>query len=258
MPTTLLTNTPPPTPIPTATATPTPQPTLCLPLLLALRLSQRSVVAGGTLTVGIRTAAQARNTVMVQVVKRKTIVTGAARHRRRVTRSMVVYRTARRGTADRHGRFTARLRIAYRLARLAPARLTVTALKGCSSAAATLGLTIRPRSRQPLLTRVTSRYLAATHTLLVGIDTLPRARVTVTVQLVRQKVILAGRGRSRRVVRTVVLYRSTATGTADVYGHLTGALRLRHRPPRAAQALVLVTVSAPPRGRSTRTSPVTL
>ena len=257
-PTTMPTNSSTSTPIPTATDTPTPRPTPCLPLLLTIRLSQRSVVTGGTLMVGIRTAAQARNTVIAQVVARKTIMTGAGRHRRRVTRSIVVYKTARRGTADRHGRFTARLRIAYRPARLAPAHLTVTALKGCSSAAATLGLTIRPRPRQPLVTRVTSRYLAATHTLLVGIDTQPRARVTATVQLVRQKVIMAGRGRSRRVMRTVVLYRSTATGTADVYGHLTGALRIRHGPPRAAQALVLVTVSAPPRGRAARTAPVAM
>jgi hypothetical protein len=200
-PTTTPTTTPTPTPIPTATDTPTPRPTPCLPLLLAIRLSQRSVVTGGTLTVGIRTAAHARNTVMVQVVTRKMIVIGAGRHRRRVTRPVVAYRAALRGTADRHGRFTARLRIGYRLARLAPARLTVTALKGCRSAAHTLGLTIRPRPQQPLLRRVTPRYLAPTHTLLVGIDTLPRARVTVTLQLVRQKVIVAGRGRSRRLGR---------------------------------------------------------
>jgi hypothetical protein len=216
------------------------------------------VVTGGTLTVAIRTAAHVRNTVMVQVVvARKTIVTGAGRHRRQVTRSIVAYRAALRGTADRHDRFTARLRIAYRLARLAPARLTVTALKGCSSAAHTLGLTIRPRSRQPLVRGVRPRYLAATHTLLVGIATLPRARVTVTLQLVRQKVIVAGRGRSRRVVQTVVLYRSTVTGTANAHWHLTGALRIMHRLPRAVQARVLVTVSTP-RGTATRTSPVTL
>jgi aryl-phospho-beta-D-glucosidase BglC (GH1 family) len=139
------TNTPMPTPIPTATNTPTPRRTPCLSLRLAIHLSQRSVVTGGTLTVGIRTAAHARNMVMVQVVTRKTDVTGAGRHRQQVTRSIVTYRTALRGTADRHGRFTARLRIAYRLA--APARLVVTALKGCSSAADTLGLAIRPRSR---------------------------------------------------------------------------------------------------------------
>src|SRR5205085_2969460 len=91
----------------------------------------------------IRTAAHARNTVMVQVVTRKTILTGTGLQRRRVTRSVVAYRAALRGTADQHGRLTARLRIAYRLARLAPARLTVTALKGCSSAAHTLGLMLR-------------------------------------------------------------------------------------------------------------------
>jgi hypothetical protein len=94
--------------------------------------------------------------------------------------------------------------------------------------------------------------------LLVGVDTLPRARVTVTLQLVRQKVIVAGRGSSRRlVVRTAVLYRSTVTGTANAHGHVTRALRITHRPPRAVQARVLVTVSTP-RGTSTRTSPVTL
>jgi hypothetical protein len=53
---------------------------------------------------------------MVQVLTRKTIVTGAGRHRRRVTRSVVASGTALHGTADRHGRFTARLRIAYPLA----------------------------------------------------------------------------------------------------------------------------------------------
>jgi hypothetical protein len=40
-------------------------------LLLAIRLSQRSVVTGGTLTVGIRTAAQARNTVMSGAMHRR-------------------------------------------------------------------------------------------------------------------------------------------------------------------------------------------
>ena len=244
--------------MPTATHTPTPRPTPCLPLLLAIRLAQRSVVTGGTLTVGIRTAAHARNTVMVQVVTRKTILTGTGRQRRPVTRSVVAYRTALRGTADRHGRLTARLRIAYRLARLAPARLTVTALKGCSSAAHTLGLTIRPRPQQPLIRSVTPRYRAATHTLLVGIDTLPRARVTVTLQVVTKKVIVAGQGRSRRrVVRTVVLYRSTVIGTADAHGRLIGRLRVTYQPPKAVQALVLVTVSTP-HGTSTRSSPVTL
>jgi hypothetical protein len=175
-----------------------------------------------------------------------------------VTRSIVAYRTALRGTADRHGRFTARLRIGHRLARLAPAQLTVTALKGCSSAADTLGLTIRSRPQQPLVRSVTPRYLAATHTLLVGVDAVPRARATVRLQVVTQKVIVAGQGRSRRrVVRTVVLSRSTVTGTANAPGHVTGTLRITHRPPRAVQARVLVTVSAP-RGTSTRTSPVTL
>jgi endoglucanase len=96
-----------PTPIPTATDTPTPQPTPCLPLLLTSRLSQRSVVTGGTLAVGIHTAAHARKTVMLQVVTRKTIATGARRQRRQGTRSIMAYRTALRGTADRHGRFTA-------------------------------------------------------------------------------------------------------------------------------------------------------
>jgi hypothetical protein len=241
-----------------ATNTATPQLTPCLPLRLAVHLQQRSVVTGGTLTVGIRTAARARNKVMVQVLARKTIVTGAGRHRRRVAQSVVAYRTALHGTADRHGRFTARLRIAYRLASLAPARLTVTALKGCSSAAHTLGLTIRPRPQQPLVRSVTPRYLAATHTLLVAIDTLPRARVTVTLQVVTKKVIVAGQGRfRRRVVRTVVLYRSTVTRTADAHGHLAVRLRVTYRPPKAVQALVLVTASTP-HGTSTRSSPVTL
>jgi hypothetical protein len=105
---------------------------------------------------------------MVQVLTQKTIVSGAGRQRRRVTRSVVAYRTALHGTADRHGRFTARLRIAYRLGSLAPARLTVTALKGCSSVAHTLGLTVLPRSHPSFIRSVTPRYQAAGHTLLTG------------------------------------------------------------------------------------------
>jgi aryl-phospho-beta-D-glucosidase BglC (GH1 family) len=201
------------TPIPTATNTATPRPTPCLPLRLAVRLQHRSVVTGGTLTVGIRTAARARNKVMVQVLTRKTIVTGAGRHRRRVTRSVVAYRTALHGTADRHGRFTARLRIAYPLASLAPARLTVTALKGCRSAAYTLGLTILPRSQPSVIRSVTPRYLASGHTLLVG-----------------RRSSWPAKGRLRRhVVRTVVLYQATAKGTADAHGHFTGRLRIAYR-----------------------------
>jgi hypothetical protein len=147
---------------------------------------------------------------MVQVLTRKTIVTGAGRHRRRVTRSVVAYRTALHGTADRHGRFTAHLRIAYSLASLAPARLTVAALKGCSSAAHTLGLTILPRSQASVLRSVTPRYLATGHTLLVGIGTVARAQVTGALQGGTKKVV-AGKGRLRRhVVRPVVLYQATA------------------------------------------------
>jgi hypothetical protein len=75
---------------------------------------------------------------------------------------------------------------------------------------------------------------------------------------VTQKVIAAGRGRSlRRVVRAVVLYRSTVPGTANAHGHVTGRVRVTSRPPKTVQALVLVTVSTP-RGTSTRSSPVTL
>ena len=150
---------------------------------------------------------------MVQVLTRKTIVTGAGRHRRRVTRSVVAYRTALHGTADRHGRFTARLRIAYRLASLAPARLTVTARKGCRSAAYTLGLTILPRSQPSVIRSVTPRYLASGHTLLVG-----------------RRSSWPAKGRLRRhVVRTVVLYQATARGMADAHGPFTGRLRIAYR-----------------------------
>jgi hypothetical protein len=246
------------TPGPTATTTPTPRPTPCLPLLLAVRLQQRSVVTGGTLTVGIRTAARASSNVMMQVVTQKTLVTGTGRHRRRVTRSVVLYRTALRGTADRHGRFTARLRIAYRLSMLAPARLTVTALKGCSSAAHTVGLTILPRSQPSFIRSVTPSYLASGRTLLVRIGTVARARVTVALQVVTKKAVVAGKGRPhQRVVRTVVLYQTTARGLADAHGRFTGRLRITYQPPKAAQALLLVTVSTP-HGTSTWSSPVTL
>jgi hypothetical protein len=194
---------------------------------------------------------------MMQVVTQKTLITGTGRHRRRVTRSVVVYRTALHGTADRHGRFTARLRIAYRPARMAPARLSVTALKGCSSAAHTVGLTILPRSQPSFIESVTPRYLAAGRTLLVRIGTVARARVTVALQVVTKKAVVAGKGRPRRVVRTVVLYQTTARGLADAHGRYTGRLRVTYRPPKAAQALLRVTVSTP-HGTSKRTSPVTL
>jgi hypothetical protein len=66
-------------------------------LRLAIRLQQRSVVTGGTLTVGIRTAARARNGRW----RAEIAIAGWA------TRSVVAYRTALHGTADRHGRFVA-------------------------------------------------------------------------------------------------------------------------------------------------------
>jgi hypothetical protein len=96
-----------PTAIPTATNTPTPRRTPCLSLRLAIHLSQRSLVTGGPLTVGIRTAAHARNMVMVQLVTRKTDVTGTARYRQQVTRSIVVvqlcHRRRRRRPWKHHG-----------------------------------------------------------------------------------------------------------------------------------------------------------
>jgi hypothetical protein len=116
---------------------------------------------------------------------------------------------------------------------------------------------ILPRSQASFIGSVTPRYLATGHTLLVGIGTVARARVTVALQGVTKKVV-AGKGRLRQhVVRTVVLYQATARGMADADGHFTGRLRIAYRPPKAGQALLLVTVSTPP-GTSTRRSPVTL
>ena len=49
----------------------------------------------------------------MQVVTRKVAVNGQGKHRRRVTRTVVLYQATSQGTANRRGQFTGKLRITY-------------------------------------------------------------------------------------------------------------------------------------------------
>lgn len=150
-PTATSTNTPVP-PTATATARPTATRTPHKPhpsaLQLIIHTAQRSVVAGGTLAVRIVTAARAKVTVMIQVIKKTIVVSGRGKHRKRITRTVVLYRTTRQSTVDAHGHLTTNVRIYYRTSRAVQALVSVVARLAHDSATRTAGVTIQPPPRR--------------------------------------------------------------------------------------------------------------
>jgi hypothetical protein len=105
------------------------------------------VRSGQTLTLGLKTGAQTEVAITVQVITTKVVVTGKGKHRKRVTRTRVLYRTSTRGTADVHGRFTGHLRITYRPANPTQAHVLVSVHRGRLTATRTLTFTIQPPGR---------------------------------------------------------------------------------------------------------------
>ena len=86
-----------------------------------------AVRTGRILTVVLHTARGAHVTATLQVTTKRTSYTGSGKKRRRVTRTVVLYRTAARGIVDRHGTYTARLRVTYKVKRATGASVIATA-----------------------------------------------------------------------------------------------------------------------------------
>jgi hypothetical protein len=115
---------------------------------LAIGRLQHRIVGGHMLLVPLQTAAYARVTITLEVVRHKVTVTGTGPHRRRVVQRVVLYHTQVRGTADRQGRYTGRLRITYRSPKPVPATLRVTAQTTHGTATRTIRVMVVPQVAQ--------------------------------------------------------------------------------------------------------------
>lgn len=132
--------------LPTAvppTPTVTPIPTLGAPFF-TLSLSPRRVVSGKVLTVRVDTLPKAPVSLTLQVVAKKTVVTGKGKHRKRVTRTTVLYRLRQHGVAGAKGHFVARLRVTYNPHTATRASLIATARISHSPVTRTTTVTIQP------------------------------------------------------------------------------------------------------------------
>jgi hypothetical protein len=134
----------PSTTAPTATRTVTATPNRAQQLPLRLGTIVRRVITGRTLTITARTTARARVSVELRVTRTTVVVTGRGKHRKKVKRVRVLYRTATQGMADRKGRFTGRLHITYRVTRPVAAQLMITVHAARVTTGHTLRVTIQP------------------------------------------------------------------------------------------------------------------
>lgn len=128
---------------------------------LALPRLPRSVTSGSPLLVQLRTAKNARVSVLLQVVATKRITIGRGHHRHQVRRAIVLYHAQAYGSATKQGRVTIRLLVRYRTTTTAPARLAVTAQLGCASTTLQRsGITIRPHLQHTTHTKHTKHKKA--------------------------------------------------------------------------------------------------
>jgi hypothetical protein len=81
----------------------------------------------------------------MRVLAHKTVVTSTGTHRRRVARTIVLYRASATGRADARGRYNGKVHVTYKAAKQTRALLTVTTRAGCAATTATLRMTILPR-----------------------------------------------------------------------------------------------------------------
>jgi hypothetical protein len=128
----------------------------------------------------------------------------------------------------------------------APASATATATQMARTAHRVLPLTLS----------VAHHVVRGGQTLTLGLNTGAHTLVAITVQVIRTKVVVTGKGRHRKhVTQTWVLYRVSLKGTADAHGRFTGHLRITYRPAKPTQAHVLVSVH---RGRLTASRTLSL
>jgi hypothetical protein len=109
----------------------------------------------------------------------------------------------------------------------------------------------------PLKTQA-PRSLVGGSTLLVQAHTTSYARLTVSLKMLTQRVVVRGRGRHRkRIVHVIVQMLATGQGSANHAGTLVARLRLGYKPVRSLRALLTVTAHQAC-GAATRTAWVTL
>lgn len=105
----------------------------------------RAVLGGGLLRAHIRTSARAHVRASVQVTVSSVRIIQSGRHRKRVTRTVVLFRSTVQGTADEQGHLTISLRIAFRPAVAVHALLMVTADSRRGIATQNIAVLIEPR-----------------------------------------------------------------------------------------------------------------
>lgn len=158
-PATTPTSTPSPPPTSTATPTSTPVPPTSTPIpptatpkprprpVLTFNAKHLGVTSGGTLSIRVQSAPRAAIQMTLAVTATRVKTTGKGAHRKRVKRTVVLYRVSYHGRANRHGRLTGRLHVTYKAARAVRARLSVTAHTATGTVTRTATVTIRPRHR---------------------------------------------------------------------------------------------------------------
>lgn len=202
------------------------------------------MVSGERLTVALRSAAHARVTALLRVVTHKLHVTGTGKQRKRVTQTVVLYQAPLRVSAGKHGQYSARGKITYRTGQPVAAMLTVTGRGSCGAAARTAGITIEPRPTVSLH----PQSVVAGGMLTISVHAVPKARVAITLRITGTRLVKQGNIKRHK---TVVLYQTSTSGTADAHGLFTGRLRVRYKPGKQVSAHVAVTMAV---GKATATT----
>lgn len=114
------------------------------PPFITLGVKPGAVASGGTLTISVRTVANAHIVALLFVTGNKVVVTGTGKQRKRVTEQVEVYQTNLQGAADAHGAYKGRLHIGYKTAKPAQATLLVSASTAYGTASHTMRITIKP------------------------------------------------------------------------------------------------------------------
>ncbi len=204
-------------------------------LSLAANPSGSSVVSGKTLTISVHTAPRARISGTVAEVTPKP-PKGKAPARK------AVYHLSFAGTADAHGRYTATLHIAFKPSKPTDVTVKVTARTGTASVTRTFRVTVQPLQ---VTVGVKPATVAHGHNLTLSVQSVPKARVSVLLQVLTTRRVTTGTGgHKKQTTRIVVLYQLTFSGTTGRKGAFTGHARIQYRPAARTVAGISVTVSS--------------
>jgi phospholipase C len=216
-------STSPPTSVPpTSTPTSTPVP-------LSANASGSSVVSGKTLTISAHTAAHARISGTITETKPPKGKSAKA-----------AFHLSFSGTADAHGRYTAKLHIAFKPSSPTDLTVKVTAQVGAFRVTRSFRVTVQPL---PVTLVVKPATVAHGHDLTLSVQSVPRAKVSVLLQVLTTRRVTTGSGKHKKqTTRVVVLYQITLSGTTGSKGVFTGHVRVQYRPSGRTRAGISVTV----------------